>query len=99
MKNVCEDDVIKLRPNPKIVCNQIDEEGYFFDEKNDRVIVMNKTCMLIWNLINEHILSKQEILNKILENYDCSSVENEIICIDITKTINDMVELEILLNE
>lgn len=53
MKILIKDVQINVILNSKMVYDKIDNEGYFYDEELDRIIVMNSTCLFLWNLIKK----------------------------------------------
>lgn len=40
----------------------------------DNIIVLNDTALFLWNLLNEKDVSKTEMLNALLRNFDISTV-------------------------
>lgn len=47
MKILIKDVQINVILNSKMVYDKIDNEGYFYDEELDRIIVMNSTCLFL----------------------------------------------------
>jgi len=44
------------------------------DSKLDNYIVLNDTAVFLWNLLKEKDVTKTEMLNAVIENFDISTV-------------------------
>jgi len=44
------------------------------DSKLDNYIVLNDTAVFLWNLLKEKDVTKTEVLNAVIENFDISTV-------------------------
>ncbi len=101
MKITIKDAQINVTLNSKIVCDEIDNEGYFYDEELDRIIVMNSTCLFLWNLIknsNSDILFVEDIEEQYKKHFILNEESLKSLNYDILKTIKDMIELRILIS-
>lgn len=101
MKISIKDAQINVILNSKIVYDEIDNEGYFYDEELDRIIVMNSTCLFLWNLIknnNSDIIFVEDIEEQYKKQFILSKENLQSLNYDILKTINDMIELRILIS-
>lgn len=101
MKISIKDVQINVTLNSKIVYDEIDNEGYFYDEELDRIIVMNSTCLFLWNLIKKNdsdIILVEDIEEQYKKQFILSKENLQSLNYDILKTINDMIELRILIS-
>jgi PqqD family protein of HPr-rel-A system len=60
-----------LVANPEIVFRLEEDEGILFDPKTGEIKLLNETGAFIYQLLDgKH--SKEEILNRLMEEYDCA---------------------------
>jgi|GEM_PF-4025781 hypothetical protein len=101
MKILIKDAQMNVSLNSKILYDEIDNEGYFFDEELDRIIVMNSTCLFLWNIIKNSVcdvISLEDITALYKKHFILDEENLQSLNYDILKTINDMIELRILIN-
>lgn len=76
----------------KVLFSQLDDEGVLYDLEKNQYLSINQTFTSIFLLIQDG-LGTQEILVKLLEEYDVGKVECEI---ELAKVIEDLNQLNFI---
>ena len=86
---------IKIRINPYITFNRIDNEIIILSENGSKIFQLNELASEIWNLLE----SKQDIsciIDILLKKYDA---DKDIICKDVKELIDNFIKDDLLIKE
>lgn len=76
----------------KVLFSQLDEEGVFFDIEKNEYLSLNQTFTSIFLYLQEG-LGTQEILTKLLEEYEVEEIECQLA---LEKVLNQLMEYKFI---
>lgn len=100
--NIADNINIAIKLNNSITFEEMDNEGFFYNESNEKLIVANLTTLHIYKLIKNNIENKVSDLqfSLLFDSIKCNFIVNVndfILAYDIIKTINDLLIQEIII--